>query len=40
MRSLGEWAKIMAGLVIPMMLVAAFVEALVTPRIAVWLLSF
>ena len=39
-RSLGEWAKIMAGLVIPMMLVAVFVEALVTPRIAVWLLSF
>ncbi|MFN2145724.1 MAG: stage II sporulation protein M [Anaerolineales bacterium] len=38
-RSLGEWAKIMLGLVIPLMLVAASVEAMVTPRIAIWLLG-
>jgi len=38
-RSLGEWAKIMVGLIIPLMLLAALAEALITPRIAVWLLG-
>ena len=38
-RSLGEWAKIMLGLILPLMLIAAAVEALVTPRLAVWLFS-
>ncbi|MBN2044039.1 MAG: stage II sporulation protein M [Anaerolineales bacterium] len=39
-RSLGVWAKIMIGLVLPLMLIAATFEALVTPRLAVWLFSF
>lgn len=38
-RSLGEWAKIMVGLILPLLLMAAILEALVTPRIAVWLLG-
>jgi uncharacterized membrane protein SpoIIM required for sporulation len=38
-RYLGEWAKIMIGLVLPLMLMAATVEALVTPRLAIWLFS-
>jgi uncharacterized membrane protein SpoIIM required for sporulation/ABC-type transport system involved in multi-copper enzyme maturation permease subunit len=32
-----DWAKIMVGLVIPMLLLAAFIEAWLTPRLAVWL---
>jgi uncharacterized membrane protein SpoIIM required for sporulation/ABC-type transport system involved in multi-copper enzyme maturation permease subunit len=32
--AMGEWAKIMVGIVIPLLLVAAGVEAWVTPRIA------
>jgi uncharacterized membrane protein SpoIIM required for sporulation len=36
-RSVGEWAKIMIGLILPLMLIAAAIEALVTPRLAVWL---
>jgi ABC-type transport system involved in multi-copper enzyme maturation permease subunit len=32
--ALGEWAKIMLGVVIPLLLVAAGVEAWVTPRVA------
>jgi uncharacterized membrane protein SpoIIM required for sporulation len=32
--AIGEWAKIMVGVVIPLLLVAAGVEAWVTPRIA------
>jgi ABC-type transport system involved in multi-copper enzyme maturation permease subunit len=32
--ALGEWAKIMVGVVIPLLLVAAGVEAWITPRIA------
>ncbi len=32
--AMGEWAKIMVGVVIPLLLVAAGVEAWVTPRIA------
>ena len=38
-RSVGEWAKIMIGLVIPLLLAAALMESLVTPRLAVWLLG-
>jgi uncharacterized membrane protein SpoIIM required for sporulation len=38
-RSVGEWAKIMIGLVIPLLLAAAVMESLVTPRLAVWLLG-
>lgn len=37
--SLADWAKVMVGLAIPLMLLAATVEALVTPKIAVWLLG-
>jgi uncharacterized membrane protein SpoIIM required for sporulation len=32
--SLGEWAKIMVGVVIPLLFVAAAIEVWVTPRIA------
>jgi len=35
--SLGEWAKIMVGIVIPLLFVAAAVEAWLTPRVASWL---
>ncbi|HVN54679.1 MAG TPA: stage II sporulation protein M [Anaerolineaceae bacterium] len=34
---LADWAKVMAGLVVPLLLVAAAVEAWVTPRLALWL---
>ncbi len=37
--TLADWAKIIIGLVLPLMLIAAAVEMLVTPRIALWLLS-
>ena len=33
--AMGEWAKIMLGVVIPLLLVAAALEAWVTPRIAI-----
>jgi uncharacterized membrane protein SpoIIM required for sporulation/ABC-type transport system involved in multi-copper enzyme maturation permease subunit len=36
--ALANWAKIMLGAVIPMLLVAAAVEAWITPQIALWLL--
>jgi uncharacterized membrane protein SpoIIM required for sporulation/ABC-type transport system involved in multi-copper enzyme maturation permease subunit len=35
--SMGEWAKIMVGVIIPTLLVAAAIEAWVTPRIALLL---
>lgn len=35
--SLGEWAKIMIGIVAPLLFVAAAVEAWLTPRVAFWL---
>lgn len=38
-RSLADWAKIVVGLVIPLMLGAALLEAFVTPRAAIWLLT-
>jgi uncharacterized membrane protein SpoIIM required for sporulation len=39
LRALADWAKIMIGFVFPLLLAAAVMEALVTPKIAVWLLS-
>jgi uncharacterized membrane protein SpoIIM required for sporulation len=38
-RSLADWAKIMIGLVIPLLLFAAIMEVLVTPRTAIWLFT-
>ncbi len=35
--SLGEWAKIFIGIVVPLLFVAAAVEAWLTPRVAFWL---
>ncbi len=35
--SLGEWAKILTGIVVPLLFVAAAVEAWITPRVAFWL---
>jgi uncharacterized membrane protein SpoIIM required for sporulation len=32
--ALADWAKVMVGLVIPLLIVASLVEVLVTPRIA------
>ena len=39
LRALADWAKIFIGLVLPLLLGAAAVEILVTPRIAYWLLG-
>jgi uncharacterized membrane protein SpoIIM required for sporulation/ABC-type transport system involved in multi-copper enzyme maturation permease subunit len=39
LRSLADWAKIMVGYVLPLLLAAAILETYVTPRIALWLLS-
>lgn len=38
LRSIADWAKIMLGVVLPFALMAALVEAFITPRIAVLLL--
>jgi uncharacterized membrane protein SpoIIM required for sporulation len=38
MRAIADWAKIMVGIVIPLLFFAAVVEAFVTPQIAVLLL--
>ena len=37
--ALADWAKVMFRLVLPLLLGAALLEVLVTPRIAVWLLG-
>ena len=37
--SLAEWARISIGIVLPLLIAAAFLESFITPRIAVWLLS-
>jgi uncharacterized membrane protein SpoIIM required for sporulation len=37
--SLAEWARILIGIVLPLLIAAAFLEVFLTPRIAVWLLS-
>jgi uncharacterized membrane protein SpoIIM required for sporulation/ABC-type transport system involved in multi-copper enzyme maturation permease subunit len=39
LRSLADWAKIMLGLVAPLLLAAAAMESLVTPRLALMLLA-
>ncbi len=39
LRSLANWVKIMIAVVIPLLLVGAVIEALITPQIAVWFLS-
>jgi uncharacterized membrane protein SpoIIM required for sporulation/ABC-type transport system involved in multi-copper enzyme maturation permease subunit len=39
LRSLANWVKIMVAVVIPLLLAAAVIEALITPQIAVWFLS-
>jgi stage II sporulation protein M len=36
--ALADWAKVMVGVVIPFLVLAAFIEVLVTPRIVIWLL--
>jgi ABC-type transport system involved in multi-copper enzyme maturation permease subunit len=37
LRSFADWARVMVGLVMPLLLGAAILEVMVTPRIAVWL---
>jgi uncharacterized membrane protein SpoIIM required for sporulation/ABC-type transport system involved in multi-copper enzyme maturation permease subunit len=39
LRSLADWARVMCGLVVPLLLGAAVLEVLVTPRLAVLLLG-
>lgn len=39
LRALADWLKMMLGFIIPLLLAAAAMEALVTPKIAVWLLT-
>jgi uncharacterized membrane protein SpoIIM required for sporulation len=38
-RSIADWAKIVLGSVIPLLLAAAAMESLVTPKVALWLLT-
>jgi uncharacterized membrane protein SpoIIM required for sporulation len=37
--ALARWAKVMLGLVLPLFLLAAFIEVFLTPQIAVWILA-
>ncbi|PWH15538.1 MAG: hypothetical protein DDG59_11325 [Anaerolineae bacterium] len=39
LKALSDWAKVIIGLVMPLLLAAALVEMLVTPRLAFWLMS-
>lgn len=39
LKALSDWAKVMIGLVMPLLFVAALVEMLITPRLALWLIS-
>jgi uncharacterized membrane protein SpoIIM required for sporulation/ABC-type transport system involved in multi-copper enzyme maturation permease subunit len=39
LQALGEWARVIVGLVIPLLLCAATLEVLVTPRVALWILG-
>ena len=39
LRSLADWAKIMIGVVLPLLLIAAFMEVIVTPRVAMMVLG-
>ncbi len=36
--SLGKWARVIVGLVVPLLLIAAAIEVWITPRIAVLLI--
>ena len=37
-QALADWAKVMIGLVIPLLIIAAIIEVWITPRVAMWLL--
>lgn len=39
LQSFADWVKVMIGLVIPLLLGAAVIEVLITPRLAVWILG-
>jgi uncharacterized membrane protein SpoIIM required for sporulation len=39
LRSSANWAKVMVGLILPLLLAAAAMEALVTPHVVNWLLG-
>lgn len=39
LKAIADWAKIMVGLVIPLLVVAAFVEAFITPRLVLMVLG-
>ncbi len=39
LKALADWAKVMIGLVMPLLLGAAMIEMFITPRLAVWLMS-
>ncbi|NPA26638.1 MAG: ABC transporter permease subunit [Chloroflexi bacterium] len=39
LRALARWAQIVVGVVLPLFLLASVVEAWITPRVALWLLS-
>jgi uncharacterized membrane protein SpoIIM required for sporulation len=39
LRSLADWARVMVGLVLPLLLGAALLEVFLTPRLAVWMLG-
>jgi uncharacterized membrane protein SpoIIM required for sporulation/ABC-type transport system involved in multi-copper enzyme maturation permease subunit len=39
LRSFAKWAKIMIGVVLPLLFAAAVMEALITPRVALWMLG-
>jgi uncharacterized membrane protein SpoIIM required for sporulation/ABC-type transport system involved in multi-copper enzyme maturation permease subunit len=39
LKSLADWTKIVLGVVVPLLLVAAIMEALVTPRFGLWFLG-
>jgi uncharacterized membrane protein SpoIIM required for sporulation/ABC-type transport system involved in multi-copper enzyme maturation permease subunit len=38
LRALGDWARIMVAVVLPLFLIAAFLETFLTPHVAIWLL--
>jgi uncharacterized membrane protein SpoIIM required for sporulation/ABC-type transport system involved in multi-copper enzyme maturation permease subunit len=39
LKALADWAKVMIGMVMPFLFAAAVVEMLITPRLALWLIS-
>jgi uncharacterized membrane protein SpoIIM required for sporulation len=38
LKSIADWSKVMVGLVIPMLIIAAFIEAWFTPAFALWII--